>query len=143
MKRNTRQKEVIRDVFIAAKRPLRPQEIAASAQAIVPSLGIATVYRAVKEFVEAGNLVALNTPGGIRYELSDIGHHHHFYCVSCDRMFDIEGCPCDFRKLVPRGFVMSEHELTISGTCRACTFPGQEQKNPEESRLTEHKKGQT
>jgi Fur family ferric uptake transcriptional regulator len=113
---------VIRDVFVSAKRPLSPQEIADSAQETVPSLGIATVYRALREFVDEGSLIAVNAKGGVRYELSDIGHHHHFHCRECDKMFDIKGCLGNLSKLVPIGFVIAEHELTISGTCRTCSL---------------------
>ena len=120
MKRNTRQREVLREVFTSAGRPLSPQEVAVLAQVAIPSLGIATVYRALKEFVEEGWLVAVGVAGGTRYELADIGHHHHFYCRDCDKTFDIAGCRGNLRGLVPKGFVIASHELTINGTCRSC-----------------------
>lgn len=124
MKRNTRQREVIRGVFTSAGRPLSPQEVTASAQEAIPSLGIATVYRALKEFVEEGWLVAVGVAGSTRYELAEIGHHHHFHCRDCDKTFDIKGCTGDLARLVPRGFVIASHELTLSGTCRACAGQG-------------------
>jgi Fur family transcriptional regulator, ferric uptake regulator len=119
-KRNTRQRDAIREVFAAAGRPLSPQEVVEAAKQSLPSLGIATVYRALKEFTSEGWLSAIGIAGGTRYELAEIGHHHHFHCLDCDRTFDIAGCTGNLRKLAPRGFVVAGHELTLSGTCRWC-----------------------
>ena len=51
MERSTRQRTAIRDALEAAQRPLLPQEVLDAAQAQVPSLGIATVYRNLKQLV--------------------------------------------------------------------------------------------
>lgn len=120
LKRTTRQRELLREVLASAGRPLNPPEIAELAQASIPSLGIATVYRAVKEFVEEGWLVPVAVGGSTRYELAEIGHHHHFHCEDCDRTFDIQGCLGNLAPLVPQGFVITGHELTVSGTCSTC-----------------------
>lgn len=119
-KRNTRQREAIREVFASAGRPLSPREVVDLAQTSLPSLGIATVYRAIKELVAEGWMVGVDVVGGTRYELSDIGHHHHFHCLDCDRTFDIKGCTGNLQRLAPRGFTVASHILTLSGTCSGC-----------------------
>lgn len=119
-RRNTRQKDAIREVLSSANRPLAPQEVIDLARAKIPSLGIATVYRTLKECLEEGWLVALAVGGTVRYELAGLGHHHHFYCTACDRTYSLPGCSGDLRHLVPSGFVMSSHDLTLNGTCRSC-----------------------
>jgi Fur family ferric uptake transcriptional regulator len=68
--------------------------------------------------------VTVVVAGGTRYELAEIGHHHHFHCQDCDKTYDIEGCAGDLSRLVPLGFVVAGHELTLSGTCRACAGQG-------------------
>lgn len=124
LKRNTRQRELLRAVFLAAGRPLSPLELVDAAQADLPTLGMATVYRALKDFVEEGWLIPVNVAGGTRYELAKIGHHHHFHCQDCDKAYDIHGCAGDVTRLVPQGFVIANHELTISGTCSDCASQG-------------------
>ena len=52
MQRKTRQREIIRQVLKDADRPLSPPEIYESACKLVPGIGQATVYRAVKSLVE-------------------------------------------------------------------------------------------
>jgi Fur family ferric uptake transcriptional regulator len=119
-RRNTRQRQVIRDVFAAEGRPLAIREAAAFAKKRLPSLGIATVYRAVRDLIAERWLVELALAGESRFELAGIDHHHHFHCGSCDRVFDIAGCAGNVETLAPEGFVAHEHEITVRGLCGSC-----------------------
>jgi Fur family transcriptional regulator, ferric uptake regulator len=120
VQRSTRQRDVLRAVFTSAPRPLGPREAMALAQQSLPSLGIATVYRAIKDLLAKGWLVPVTVSSGTRFEPADRGHHHHFYCQACDRAFDLDGCASNLSRLVPAGFVVESHELTITGLCDAC-----------------------
>ncbi len=124
MQRKTRQREVIRQVFESAGRPLHAQEVARAAKETLPTLGIATVYRTVKELSATGWLIPVEIAGGTRFERADRGHHHHFYCHGCDQAFDIGGCGEEFSRLAPRGFQVEGHELTLNGLCRSCARRG-------------------
>lgn len=124
MERATRQRDAIRTALDQAGRPLTPQELLDAAQALVPGLGMATVYRNIKALVEAGEVIAVPMPGqGPRYERAGHGHHHHFHCTGCDRVFEVHGCPGDMKRLAPRGFEVQAHELTLIGLCRECRAP--------------------
>lgn len=119
--RNTRQRYAIQDTFRQLSRPLRPDEVLAHAQQSVERLGIATVYRTIKTLVEEGWLIEVQLPGdAARFELGGKGHHHHFRCTGCQRVFDIEGCPADLGAVVPQGFEVTSHELTLVGLCPEC-----------------------
>lgn len=119
--RSTRQRVAMRAVIESAARPLSPQEICELAQAEVPALGMATVYRNLKLMVEAGEIEAVVLPGdGARYEPAHRGHHHHFQCDECKRVFDIHECPGNLDKLAPKGFTVERHELTLYGRCDGC-----------------------
>ena len=119
-KRNTKQRQVIRDVIEAEGRPLSVSEVLSLCQLELPSLGQATVYRALKDLVAEGWLESISVAGTTRYERSELGHHHHFHCQSCDKTFDIQGCVGDLKSLVPEAFKILTHELTIFGMCRTC-----------------------
>lgn len=106
--------------FSAEDRPLTPVEVHALAVKDYPSLGIATVYRTVNAFVAAGILTPIVVGGATRYELADKIHHHHFYCLKCDRAFCLEDCPVSKMKLAPQGFTVESHQLVVSGACPAC-----------------------
>ena len=122
MQRDTRQRRAIRRVFMNAGRPLTPEEVLEYGQQIVPSLGVATVYRNVKILIGEGWLSEVQfRGGGIRYELADRPHHHHFLCRFCDQAFDIHRCPDEVEALAPDGFEVDGHELVLFGRCAACT----------------------
>src|SRR5256885_663976 len=72
MERSTRQRSSIRTVMEEAGRPLLPAEILGAAQREVPAIGLATVYRNIKQLMEAGEVQAVDLPGeATRYELRD------------------------------------------------------------------------
>jgi len=117
----TPQRRAIRAALEGAERPLSPAEIHATASRAVPGLGIATVYRALRDEMAEGWLVAVPLPGeASRYEVAGKEHHHHFHCRVCDRVYEIAGCPAEIRRLLPRGFRLESHELTFGGRCPSC-----------------------
>jgi Fur family ferric uptake transcriptional regulator len=122
MQRQTRQRQAIRQAFDAAGRPLAPQEVLQAAQKDIPRLGIATVYRALKNLVDEGVLKPVQLPGEPdRYELASLPHHHHFHCTACDRVFDLAGCAVRADLRLPRGFKAHDHEIIFTGLCPECT----------------------
>lgn len=125
MERNTRQREAIRQAFLHAARPLGTHEVLVAAKRDVPGLGIATVYRNLKALVDDGWLEPVELPGEPpRYETTGKGHHHHFHCETCDRLFDLAGCVGSFQALVSNGFELERHELMLYGRCADCANEG-------------------
>lgn len=121
MERDTAQRRAIRAALIAADRPLSPAEVLDLAQEEVPTLGVATVYRNLKGFVEEGWLTVVDLPAEApRYEIAGKKHHHHFMCRRCDRVFELTGCPGNLQSVVPRGFALEDHEVVLYGRCEAC-----------------------
>lgn len=108
----------------AAERPLLAQEILTLASEAVPQLSIATVYRHIKSLQDEGAITPVVLPGqNPRYELASHGHHHHFQCRQCGRVFDLETCPGNLERLAPSGFMVEEHEIILYGRCGDCAAP--------------------
>jgi len=121
MERSTRQRSAIRTVIEAAGRPLSPQEVLEAAQADVPGLSLATVYRNLKLLLDESEIAAVTLPGdNARYEPARHPHHHHFQCEHCGRVYDVHDCPGDMARLAPKGFTVERHELTLYGRCDEC-----------------------
>lgn len=118
----TRQREAIREVLEVSDRPLSPQEVLEAAQAAIPRLGLATVYRNLKSLHEEGWLVAVDSIGETRrYERAGKEHHGHYHCCNCDRVFDLTGCAARaVSKTVPKGFTIERHEVVVHGRCADC-----------------------
>ena len=122
MKRKTSQRVAIEQVFQRQDRPLRIDEILSEGRAIVESLNQATVYRNLKLLVDEGWLNQINHPAlGTLYERAGKGHHHHFYCRGCNLVFDIPGCALNVDEAAPKGFVVEDHLIYLSGVCPSCS----------------------
>lgn len=121
MERDTSQRRAIRKVLEEANRPLGPHEVLEAAKARVPGLGIATVYRALKGFVDEGVLAPVELPGeSVRYETAGRAHHHHFHCRDCQRVFEVETCGFDVSVVAPRAFRVERHDIVLYGLCADC-----------------------
>lgn len=131
--RQTKQRQLIEAILEQAEGPLLPKELLNKAQASLPQLGIATVFRTLKKLVETGGAKVVHLPGDSpRYERATRGHHHHFKCCECEAVFEIKDkvkseikmeekdCPGHLDQLLPEGFQLTGHELTLFGRCANC-----------------------
>ncbi len=87
--------------------------------------GMATVYRVLLQFVEAGILVRNqfeNSPA--RFELNTGKHHDHMVCTHCSRVEEFVDPDIEKRQKVIAeryGFALVDHTLSLYGQCRRCT----------------------
>lgn len=117
----TQQKRILSRVFERAGRPLTAVEAHEEARKELPALGIATVYRAIKQFVAEGQVRAVEIPGiAPHYEDASRHHHHFFLCRRCSHLFDLAGCVRGVTALAPDGFRVEQHEIVLYGACAAC-----------------------
>jgi Fur family ferric uptake transcriptional regulator len=87
-------------------------------------IGLATVYRVLTQFEEAGLVVRHHFEGGQSvFELDHGDHHDHLVCVKCTRVEEF----CD--EVIERrqkeiakqyGYEITDHSLNIYGVCASC-----------------------
>lgn len=120
--RHTRQRAAIAAAIARAPGPLAVQQLLTEAQRELPNLGVATVYRTLRLLQDQGEVREVVIDGEARYESAHLGHHHHFSCRGCGRVFDLDHCPLQLRRDDPAlcGFQVESHELTLYGLCPAC-----------------------
>jgi Fur family ferric uptake transcriptional regulator len=122
--RRTSQRRAILNALHEAPGPLTPQEVHDRARREQASLGLATVYRNLARLEEAGEVEQVHLPDdATRYEPAGRGHHHHFRCRVCGRVFELDAdCPVAILEglTLPGGFQVEDHALTLYGRCRAC-----------------------
>ncbi len=120
--KGTRQREVIRRLLQDAEGPLDASELHRRALSELPRLGVATVYRTLKLLQEQGAAHMVTLDGENLYEASGRGHHHHFSCRQCGRVFTLHTCPVALPAgtVYPGGFVVEAHEVTLYGRCPDC-----------------------
>ena len=121
MERTTAQRKAIHTVLEKAGRPLSPPEIFQEARSIAPGLGMATVYRTIKRLLDENCIEQVELPGDApRYERSGMGHHHHFCCKGCNKVYDWFGCNCPCESQSPAGFAVEGHDVYLYGRCVDC-----------------------
>lgn len=121
MKRNTQQRSTIASVFERATCPLSPRDVLERARADCPGLGLATVYRAIRDLLAAHLIVAVAvTDKPPLYERAGQEHHHHFQCLDCGEVTPLRGCSLNASYKFPEGFKVTSHEVLFSGHCPAC-----------------------
>jgi Fur family ferric uptake transcriptional regulator len=121
MERITKQRRAILECLNKTIRPLSIEEILVEVAALVPTINLSTLYRNIKTLIEHGQVEAHEVAGQPpRYTLAKAEHAHHFLCQSCNRLFMIHLCPKDIASMVPAGFVMYRHSITLEGLCKEC-----------------------
>mgnify|MGYP001350811763 FL=1 len=87
-------------------------------------IGLATVYRVLTQFEDAGLVSRLSIDGGHAvFELEDGVHHDHLLCVSCNQIEEFVDEVIEQRQrsiAIEKGFKMTEHSLYIYGICKQC-----------------------
>lgn len=98
--KHTRQRAELLDVFYEFGGHASIDELLARVQARMPGVGYATVYRAMKLFVEAGVAHERKFQDGqARYEphMGD-DHHDHLICLDCNRIFEFDDAVIEARQ---------------------------------------------
>jgi Fur family ferric uptake transcriptional regulator len=84
-------------------------------------VGLATVYRVLTQFEQAGLVIRHNFEGGRSvFEINQGGHHDHMVCVKCGKVFEFHDDAIEDRqhKIAERaGFHIDEHSLYLYGVC--------------------------
>ena len=89
-------------------------------------IGLATVYRVLMQFEQAGILRRSNFESGKAvFELNEGHHHDHLVCLQCgyvEEFYDSEIEKRQQRIAKERGFALQDHALSLYGNCtrQAC-----------------------
>lgn len=84
-------------------------------------IGLATVYRVLTQFEQAGLLQRhFFEPGKAVFELNEGKHHDHLVCLQCGRVEEFYDAEIEKRQnevARSRGFSISEHSLYLYADC--------------------------
>jgi Fur family ferric uptake transcriptional regulator len=84
-------------------------------------VGLATVYRVLTQFEQAGLLSRNHFEGGrAMFELNEGSHHDHLVCVTCGRVEEFVDADIEARQqqvAARRGFKLQDHALALYGEC--------------------------
>lgn len=126
--RFTKQRKATVDAIIANQgKHMSAEEIYLEVKKTCPEIGLATVYRTMILFEEAGMLNRHNFDDGRnRYELNnpeEDHHHHHLVCMKCGSVTEVEE---DLLELLEERiekqhqFEIADHKVKFTGYCKNC-----------------------
>jgi Fur family ferric uptake transcriptional regulator len=119
----------ILELFEASKvRHLSAEDVYRNLIAEGIDVGLATVYRVLSQFEQAGLLARQHFEAGKAvYELNQGGHHDHLVCLQCGKVEefydpDIEKRQSEITRR--RGFELRGHSLALYADCVKADCPG-------------------
>ncbi len=90
-------------------------------------IGLATVYRVLMQFEQAGLLTRSNFESGKSvFELNEGQHHDHLVCLSCGRVEEFFDPEIEKRQRAvaeARGFELHDHSLALYARCAKSDCP--------------------
>ena len=90
-------------------------------------IGLATVYRVLTQFEQAGLLMRHHFEAGKAvYELNEGGHHDHLVCLNCGRVEEFYDSDIEKRQnkiAKDRGFAIRDHQLHLYVECTKPSCP--------------------
>jgi len=125
----TNQRKIVIDALVKHQdQHLNCDEIYDLVKSVDHNLGLATIYRSLKLFVQLGILTELNIgDGGIRYDLVDLKtnshNHHHLICKKCGKIIEVrddslEAVEKEIEKIYD--FKIENHKCKFMGLCKNC-----------------------
>jgi Fur family transcriptional regulator, ferric uptake regulator len=121
----------ILDVFRhTARRHMTAEDVYKALLAEGSDVGLATVYRVLMQFEQAGLLTRSNFESGKAvFELNEGQHHDHLVCLDCGRVEEFCDPEIEQRQrsiALGRGFALQEHSLALYARCAKdnCEFRG-------------------
>src|SRR6266576_828969 len=109
-------------IFESSKvRHLTAEDVYRKLLADGPDIGLATVYRVLTQFEQAGLLIRHHFDSGKAvFELNEGHHHDHLVCMQCGRVEEFYDAEIEKRQIKvarERGFEISEHALYLYADC--------------------------
>jgi len=98
-------------------------------------IGLATVYRVLTQFEQAGILSRSHFESGKAvYELNEGQHHDHLVCLDCGRVEEFYDAEIEKRQndvATTKGFVIADHALSLYAHCTLgdCAHRAKSQRN--------------
>ena len=90
-------------------------------------IGLATVYRVLMQFEQAGLLNRSNFESGKAvYEINEGQHHDHLVCLDCGKVEEFYDAEIEKRQhdvAENKGFAIADHSLSIYANCTKTDCP--------------------
>ncbi len=111
----------------SAQRHMTAEDVFKALLAEGSDIGLATVYRVLMQFEQAGLLTRSHFESGKSvFELNEGQHHDHLVCLTCGRVEEFYDAEIEARQRAvaeARGFALQEHTLALYAACTKAECP--------------------
>jgi len=125
MKRNTWQREAVREALETSEGFVSAQALHSGLHATGSPIGLATVYRALADLASEGEADSLQQDGESIYRAcTPNSHHHHLICRNCGLTVEIEADEVEtwaHKVAAQNGFTQANHIVDVFGLCQSCS----------------------
>jgi Fur family peroxide stress response transcriptional regulator len=117
--RFTPQRDHVYAVLLQERDHPTAEQVFIRAKQAMPDISMATVYNCLDALVKCGLTRQVTLGRGAARFCPNMREHCHFYCDSCDSVFDID-LPAETGIALPRGYRAERYDIAIHGRCPAC-----------------------
>jgi Fur family peroxide stress response transcriptional regulator len=119
--RFTPQRQQVYDVLLQKRDHPSAEEVFIRAKRAMPDISMATVYNCLSALVHSGLARQVMVDRGAARFCPNMQEHCHFYCDTCENVFDIElRTKSPAAVALPKGFEAARFEIGIHGACPDC-----------------------
>jgi Fur family peroxide stress response transcriptional regulator len=119
----THQRQKIFEAVTARPGHFSPEEVYDQVKTDLPSISLATVYKNLRTFVQAGMVRDVSTHHGAWRVDGNHHPHHHLVCTRCHSITDLDFAflaPVKLQGKLPAGFQVEKFNVEVQGVCKAC-----------------------
>ena len=122
MRRSKQREAILRAVRQTTCHPTA-EWVYAQVKQEIPGISLGTVYRNLRFLSETGDVLALESAGGVGRFDGCTETHYHFRCDGCGAVLDVDvpvDCDLDKRVAARTGLTIRGHVLEFRGLCGEC-----------------------
>src|SRR5437764_10451285 len=120
--RFTPQREQVYEVLLGKRDHPTAEEVFLRTKQGMPDISMATVYNCLDALVKCRLVRQVSLERGAARFCPNMQEHCHFYCDSCEGIFDVN-LPDGAGVSLPKGFKAHRYDIAIHGCCPACSNP--------------------
>lgn len=122
MLKNTKTRQMIKEVLSSSKTPLTPAQIFDILKS--KNITLSSIYRSLEAFTKENIVIkASNQKGTALYALNQDDHHHYLECKKCHHKIQLDFCPyhsINHKIFKQYNFEVDENNVVLYGLCKNC-----------------------
>jgi Fur family peroxide stress response transcriptional regulator len=119
--RFTPQREHVYSVLLDKRDHPTAEQVFIRAKTQMPDISMATVYNCLDALVKCGLVRQVTLDRGATHFCPNMTEHCHFYCDTCQGVFDVQLPEKPQWLPMPKGFKPERFDVAVHGRCPSCS----------------------